>query len=328
MVAVVFLLPSISFADFQSNLKYGMTGTNVTQLQDLLSSEGCLSVPSTGYFGLLTLSGVKCFQTKYAIFPVSGYFGILSRTKANTIIADDTTASTQDELTETGSVAPIVPCSNGEKFNMQTGQLCDQSNTQAVTALTQQVQNLTNIIKSIPTTTPAVVQPTESSPTPLAHVVSLGERTCESISNFVIGIPLTVSTALSRPDQYTYNVSTEYSIVLDRTTIPSSPTWGTNYFAHITGTITLPDQTIRDFDEFGTHQLIINSGNGQNPVNPNQNKYQFPDGSILNYNINLTQGNSAIGGTQIASTSGTLTIQNCIPPYPINDQATSSATTT
>lgn len=102
------LLPSVSYAAFDTNLKYGSTGVKVTELQDLLVTESCLNVQPTGYFGLLTLAGVKCFQAKYSIVPVSGYFGILSRTQANVILDVAVASSTVAEQEETGTVVEPV----------------------------------------------------------------------------------------------------------------------------------------------------------------------------------------------------------------------------
>lgn len=78
------IFPSIAFASFNSSLSYGESSPAVAQLQKLLISQDCLSASATGYFGSLTLAGVKCFQTKYDL-PSTGFFGPMSRSVANEI---------------------------------------------------------------------------------------------------------------------------------------------------------------------------------------------------------------------------------------------------
>ncbi len=73
---------------FANNLYFGLTNNaDVTNLQQFLTNEGAYSGPITGNFFSLTLKGVKDFQTKNNISPVSGYFGPLTRAKANDVLA-------------------------------------------------------------------------------------------------------------------------------------------------------------------------------------------------------------------------------------------------
>lgn len=77
---------------FTQNLTVGMSSNEVKQAQLLLISEGLLpSDCATGYFGGLTLAGVKAFQEKYAsdvLLPAgltapSGFWGNYTIKKAN-----------------------------------------------------------------------------------------------------------------------------------------------------------------------------------------------------------------------------------------------------
>jgi len=104
-VSVLFLIPLVSKADFQVNLKYGQSGPDVYQLQDVLQEQGDLAHASTGYFGLLTLNAVKVFQTSNGI-PNTGYVGVLTRTALNAILASAVDTSNQAEQTETGKITP------------------------------------------------------------------------------------------------------------------------------------------------------------------------------------------------------------------------------
>lgn len=80
-------LPNRPKFQFNQNLYFGLKGTDVVELQDALKWEGCFptDVPSTGYFGDITLEAVKMFQRKYQIKPVLGYFGPKSRAKMNSL---------------------------------------------------------------------------------------------------------------------------------------------------------------------------------------------------------------------------------------------------
>lgn len=99
------LVPSFAFASFDRSLKFGMSGNDVYDLQDILSESGCLTHASTGYFGYVTLNAVQCWQTKNNL-PSTGYFGILSRGVANRLISDATASSTEAEAQEVGQSTP------------------------------------------------------------------------------------------------------------------------------------------------------------------------------------------------------------------------------
>lgn len=154
-VVGIMALPSLTFASFDRNLKYGMRGNDVSDLQEVLIDQGCLTGSATGYFGLLTLKGVKCFQTKNNIQPVSGFFGALSRGVANSLLIDDQTSSNEAEIKETGTTTPVSACSNGAKFNYVTGQPCQPDNTQLLNQITQ----LQTQVSHLQTT---VTQPTQT----------------------------------------------------------------------------------------------------------------------------------------------------------------------
>ena len=68
--------------NFVSDLKLGMKGDAVTELQKRLTDEGVYSGPITGYFGPLTSTGVKAYQEKYGISKV-GIVGPLTRAQLN-----------------------------------------------------------------------------------------------------------------------------------------------------------------------------------------------------------------------------------------------------
>lgn len=103
LLTILLLLPVLTYADFDTSLKYGAKGDKVVELQEFLIEKGFLNSEPTGNFYSLTLKAVKAFQTAYDL-PSTGYFGIMSRTKANEILALENNA----ELEEVGSItAPV-----------------------------------------------------------------------------------------------------------------------------------------------------------------------------------------------------------------------------
>ncbi|TSC59316.1 MAG: hypothetical protein G01um1014107_363, partial [Parcubacteria group bacterium Gr01-1014_107] len=82
----LFLAPVFVFASFDNNLGYGSIGQGVTELQEFLLAQGVYDGPVTGNFYSLTLGGVKAFQVREGISPVSGFFGPLTRARANGLL--------------------------------------------------------------------------------------------------------------------------------------------------------------------------------------------------------------------------------------------------
>ncbi len=79
--------PSMSAGfTFTQNLTIGSTGAEVVALQQMLVAQGHLVMPvgvSMGYFGTLTQAAVAKWQAANGIAPAVGYFGPISRAKAN-----------------------------------------------------------------------------------------------------------------------------------------------------------------------------------------------------------------------------------------------------
>jgi peptidoglycan hydrolase-like protein with peptidoglycan-binding domain len=89
LIALVSLfIPSVTFgATLNRNLSYGMTGTDVSQLQQFLIDEGLYSSPVTAYFGPMTRSAVIAFQHQEGITPASGYVGAITKADINSILS-------------------------------------------------------------------------------------------------------------------------------------------------------------------------------------------------------------------------------------------------
>lgn len=101
----LFLLPIVVSAQtvsFTNNLSYGMTGPEVSQLQEFLMTQGVLGAQyDTGNFYSLTLQAVKTFQTKEGITPVSGFVGPITRGVINAILASEVTSDEGNASTST-----------------------------------------------------------------------------------------------------------------------------------------------------------------------------------------------------------------------------------
>jgi hypothetical protein len=67
-------------ANLSANLRYGNSGVEVTNLQNFLIEKGYLTGSSTGFFGKLTQSAVKKFQTESGL-PSTGLVMTMTRAK-------------------------------------------------------------------------------------------------------------------------------------------------------------------------------------------------------------------------------------------------------
>lgn len=142
-VVSLFIFPAVSFASFNYNLQYGMSGPTVSQLQNVLYSDGCLTTQPTGYFGLLTLKAVECYQTNNGISS-TGYVGALTRRLLNSISTSSTVISpTPVQSSSTNNVSSWYQSSN--QNNTVTTQI-QQQNEQSAQA---QLQLLASEPKSV-----------------------------------------------------------------------------------------------------------------------------------------------------------------------------------
>ncbi|MDD4409160.1 MAG: peptidoglycan-binding protein [Candidatus Pacebacteria bacterium] len=134
---VVTTTPTASFGtipagfQFTMNLKLGTRNNEVKYLQEFLNSSSDTTVAVSGagstgnettYFGPATQTAVKKFQTKYGITPVAGYWGAISRAKANELLSQGTTVVVPPVTTPTD-------CSNGAAFDPATGKACTTTST-------------------------------------------------------------------------------------------------------------------------------------------------------------------------------------------------------
>jgi peptidoglycan hydrolase-like protein with peptidoglycan-binding domain len=160
----IFIIPSLSFASIDNNLKYGNKGPQVIELQEFLIDKGFLQGSATGNFYSLTLKAVKSFQSANSI-PTTGYVGILTRTAINTDLASETSSSTAEQLAETGtttastSTSPVIT-----QLQLQNQFLQQQLSQLQTQVQIQQQQNQT--IQQIQQDTRRIAQNTTPVPTP------------------------------------------------------------------------------------------------------------------------------------------------------------------
>lgn len=162
-IAVFLLFPTLTFASFDRNLSYGMNGTDVADLQDILNTEGCFTNTTTGYFGPITVQAVKCFQLKKDISS-TGYVGVLTRTALNVILEDVVASSTEAQISEIGTSTPAFICPVGYTCNPNT-----QINNIIVPPPSPTIGNQ---ITNIPTNSPTIVS-----------TVSLTDQKCIGYTN-------------------------------------------------------------------------------------------------------------------------------------------------
>jgi hypothetical protein len=196
-IITVLVLAGFSLAHAQSDvftqsLYYGLQGNSqVTQLQEFLTSQNLYSGPITGNYYFLTLGAVKAFQTQQGITPAAGYFGPMTMAAANKIADSEVGASNNQAISETGTSTPsIAPASSTTQFQLQAllqkvalleKQLqAQQSGIQQQSQTLQQIaQNTIPPVVTVPTPTPTQSQ--GSTPTPTASITVNGSANAINI---------------------------------------------------------------------------------------------------------------------------------------------------
>lgn len=95
-------------AVFTADLSYGSRGADVQRLQTFLIEQGYFSGPVSGNFYGLTQDAVKRFQAKNSL-PLTGYFGPLSRVRAEALLFVFVTKEQAKPVTITPPVVSVPP---------------------------------------------------------------------------------------------------------------------------------------------------------------------------------------------------------------------------
>jgi len=194
---------------FSKDLYFGIQNdSEVTKLQEFLTSEGVYSGPITGNFFSLTLKAVKDYQTREGISPAAGYFGPISRAKANTGLSTQIEASNAQAVSETGTTPtpPIVLKTTTDIVNtmqtqldallqqvallqqqLQTQQQTQQTVQNLQTQVAQQTQTLQQIQQNTTPSTPAIPASAPTLVSPPLGSLTLSLAASESSSQVVPG---------------------------------------------------------------------------------------------------------------------------------------------
>lgn len=130
LVAASFIIPSVSIASIDTNLKYGSRGGHVTELQEFLIDKGFLAGQASGNFFSLTRKAVVAYQSSVGL-PATGFVGPMTRSKINDDLSQTNAPSVSAEISETGTTtisinkpALVSGCSSIVGFSTTTGSPC------------------------------------------------------------------------------------------------------------------------------------------------------------------------------------------------------------
>jgi hypothetical protein len=190
-LSLFFILPT-SAAEFNTNLKYGSKGADVTKLQEFLAEQDLYTGPITGNFFSLTLKAVKAFQLREAINPVSGFFGNLTRARVNTILDTQLVDSEVEAVSDPVVSEPAPVSAEVLRLNEILGAV--QSQNQLLQAQNQTLENnlvtqqnsLNQLVENTqPVVVPVLVPepiPVASTPIPAPQVDPLKQIPCSLLS--------------------------------------------------------------------------------------------------------------------------------------------------
>jgi peptidoglycan hydrolase-like protein with peptidoglycan-binding domain len=108
---------TITCSPFATDLTIGRSGATVTELQKFLIARGhTIPAGATGYYGEQTRAAVAQFQSAHNITPAVGYFGPMTRAKANSLCTVTVTPPPTDSGTTTPPTTPLGGEGTIERF--------------------------------------------------------------------------------------------------------------------------------------------------------------------------------------------------------------------
>lgn len=256
LLVASFIIPSISFASIDTNLKYGSRGVAVTELQDFLIAKGFLSGQTSGNFFSLTRKAVIAYQASVGL-PATGYVGPMTRSKINDDLSIANAPAVSAEITETGTTTPtqanpltplISGCSSTTGFSTTTGTSCSGVTTNATPTVnrTMTLQNgsvvevdangsITRFVSS------AITTPSVQSTAPTTS------GSAESNSSLSISVGQAIATTTSAYLSWSTSIPTNSKLFLTRTPvdlyanstqiISSASGYSTQHFVNISNLI-------------------------------------------------------------------------------------------
>lgn len=162
ILITVLIIPGVSLASIDANLKYGARGAEVIELQEFLIDQGFLTGQATGNFFSLTRKAVVTYQTSVGL-PATGFVGPLTRSKINDVLLLADISSNTAEVAETGATTTPIKNDTTTALQKQIDTLLAQLQ-QLNTQIQAQVKvnknlNLTTVPREIATTTKTIIFP-------------------------------------------------------------------------------------------------------------------------------------------------------------------------
>lgn len=153
LILLFVFLTGTARASFERDLYFGLKNdSEVTKLQEFLQSQNLYTGPITGNFFSLTREAVKKFQGKEGITPPLGYFGPLTRVRANSLL---TSSKTKEE-----QIAEL----NSKIKNLQDQLVSLQAKLASGQEIKVEEATTTQVTQA--TSTPAEPEPATSTSTP------------------------------------------------------------------------------------------------------------------------------------------------------------------
>lgn len=206
---------------FGQDLGMGNAGSDVVSLQNWLITHGFDIAPITsgqqekGYYGSATAQAVMQFQNKYQISPASGYFGMLTRTKLNSI-------SCTYSIPESARVTvPAIPVQNITSYSPAPSNTVAPavSSTPYPSTQTSPSMSATPVPTAVPTPVATVVPTTLPTPLPTTAPVTAPTITALSPQGGE-----SYKTSDSIPVRWTSSgyVTRQFNLVLRSTSLPAN----------------------------------------------------------------------------------------------------------
>lgn len=264
------------------NLTTGSTGNDVMKLQEFLNSSADTRIAASGvgsagsettYFGSLTANAVAKFQDKYAsevLTPIgltsgTGYFGTMTRAKANELCA---TASSGTTGTTGSGTTVVTPAGTGLTVSKAANQPSNSLAPNGAARVPFTRVNLTAGTDGAVTVNSIVIERTSlGSDAAFAGVVLLDEngtqlgiaKTLNSQHQATVGTPITIPAGATRTFTIAGNMASSLTSYAGE--VPSLSVIGVNTSAAVSGSlpITGAAHTINATLSIGTATVAVSS---------------------------------------------------------------------
>lgn len=306
LIFLVFLFPLSAAAFFDRDLYFGMRrDPDVQALQEFLSDQNLYSGPITGNFLSLTLRAVKSFQVANSISPVSGYFGPLTRGKANAILTSQgiTSGGVTNEsgvLSNPSATVPKMKDEAAAKISNQIKALMDQLATLKKNRDALAVQSKTlQVIQNQPQST----QPVTSLQNNTTNPVSSPTTETQTLTTIQISAVNIIPSLTSAQIEWQTNISTNSKIFLSgdgssSKVFSSESGLSTRHIANITGLVSNTSYSY-EIESISGKQVIKKDGSfstkkGELTIQANTTSIQLADWNSIRATAQYTENGKAV----------------------------------